>query len=393
VSSIVKILAEPAWQGLGAIIALAGVLATIRWRDHLRLRRRRAPAASSATSAVPARRSRAVPAPRRQAEYFDLTDENREQAYYEQLAASIAEAKETVYRIGRGFHHERRAAVYQALLQAEERALINQVQMVRIQVGGMVAEGWANGYARLLEQYGEHFRMVADYHYAGHNDLAVIDPGGRNPIVNLLFESREPGRFGTVGRPKMGFIIRDADAAADLHHQLNEQARGGERMQPGQVRELARTSMYFGWGVHMSARKMAEDAPGAERKGVAILRDWKRNIDAMVNAPADRATIVPELGAWFDGVAYEMSNWDARRLTLLEGRAYQRVDVNIEVEGRVVKAFTFVPRPSAKNLPVREEGSWIDLVVAGARENEMIDLLDDLRRGGAPVDGDPHPNV
>ncbi|MEV4510737.1 hypothetical protein AB0K00_17415 [Dactylosporangium sp. NPDC049525] len=371
-SQLSRILSEPAWQGLGAIIALTGILMTLRW-DFLRSRRRPPPPVEQ------------------RAEYFDLTDETQEREYYKKLAASIRNAKETVYRVGRGFHHERNSPIYRALLQAEEAALVNNVEIVRIQVGGVVAASWAEGYARLLEKYPEQFRMVADFEYTGHSDIAVVDPRGRNPLVNLLFESREPGRFGPVGRAKIGFIVRDTNAAGDLHHLLVEQARKSQALTPQGIRDLSRTYVYFGWGVHMASRKMAQDAPGSQRLGVAILRRWERNITAMIDRPADRTTIVETGDAddWFDGVAYEMSWWEKERLTRLERRAYEEVPVTIEINGRPVDAFTFVPLPSAASRRELQSGSWIDLVKEGALENDMVRLLTDLRQAGVPFDPPP----
>jgi hypothetical protein len=386
VSSIMQILGEPAWQGLGAIIALVGVLFTFRWSDRARLRRR------GRASILPAAEPSDAPSSmEQQAQYFDLTDDARERDYYNELADRIRNAKEVVYRLGRGFHHERKSAVYQALLQAEEAALVNQIEIVRIQVSGIVSPSWAEGYARLLEKYPDHFRMVADFDYTGHSDIAVIDPRGRSPFINLLFESREPGRFGPVGRATMGFIVRDVHSAGDLHDLLVEQVRKSQPLTPQGIRDLARTYVYFGWGVHMASRRMAQDAPGAQRIGVGILRNWKRNINAMIDRPADRATIVPSPSQddWFDGVAYEMSWWEKERLTRLEQRAYERVDVTIEIDGKRVSAFTFVPLPSPRDKSALTAGSWIDLVKEGALENNMGRLLSELRIAGVPVDALP----
>ncbi|MFI5912401.1 hypothetical protein [Dactylosporangium sp. NPDC051541] len=396
-SWIRHVLGDAAWQGIGAIIGLIGLaVATLRWGGRIDLRKRKhAPIAAppvAQAEPLPALPAPIVPTPYltgQQAQYFDLTDEAAEREYYEALASGIRNAKEKVYRVGRGFHREQSSAVYHALQKAEEEALKNKIEVVRIQVGSMVASGWAEGYARLLKDY-PNFRMVADFEYTGHSDIAVVDPRGRNPFISLLFESREQERLGTVGRAMMGFIVRDARSTMDLFQMLVEQAGRSQPLTRQAVRDLSRTYIYFGWGVHMAPRKMAQDAPGAECKGVAILRRWSRNINAMIERPADRATIVKSKDKnsddWFDGVAYEMSWWEKERLTRLESRAYEPITVTIELAGKSVEAFTFIPLPSPKGSAVLTTGSWIDLVKEGAIKNEMTQLLSELRRAGVPFD-------
>ncbi|WP_426509682.1 gamma-glutamylcyclotransferase family protein [Dactylosporangium sp. McL0621] len=396
-SWIRHVLGDAAWQGIAGIIALIGmVAAAIRfsWRNGSRPgvpeMGKTPPTAvepPSVVEAPPVRPEQARRVTGQQAQYFDLSDEVGEREYYEALAEGMRNAKEKVYRVGRGFHREQSLSIYQALQQAEEAALQRKIKVVRIQVGSMVAQSWAAGYARMLADY-PNFEMVADFDYTGHSDIAVVDPHGRNPFVSLLFESREQERLGTVGRAKMGFIVRETQAAGDLYALLLEQANRSQVLTAQAVRDLARTYVYFGWGVHMAARKMTQDAPGAECKGVAVLRHWRRNINAMIDRPADRATIVEseskDSDDWFDGVAYEMSWWEKERLTRLESRAYARRDVTIEIAGVPVDAFTFVPLPSPKGSAVLRSGSWIDLVKEGAIENDMTQLLSELRRAGVP---------
>jgi hypothetical protein len=45
---------------------------------------------------------------------------------------------------------------------------------------------------------------------------------------------------------------------------------------------------------------------------------------------------------------------------------------------------------TAANQPLAP-GSWLDLVIEGAAENNMTALLDELRRAGAPIDAVTRP--
>src|SRR5689334_17625038 len=138
----------------------------------------------------------------------------------------------------------------------------------------------------------------------------------------------------------------------------------------------------------MAPSKIQRDVPDAVYRGTAILREWRRNIKAMVSGPADRRTI-HQTGRpqdSFDGVAYELSWAGKARMDRLERRAYEEVPVEIELENGKLQAFTYIPLPKATEADSLAQGSWIDLVVEGARERKMYGLLAELRDAGAPID-------
>lgn len=377
--SLLDILGQPAWQGAGAIIAVSALIAYI-WIEGRR-RRRKSAASFDDQGEI---------------EHFLLTDETSKQRYYEKLAACIRNAEDEVYRTGRGFDQDRKSSVYSALIAAEEAALApGHLQMTRIQLDGTVSASWAAGYAHLAERYPENFRMVADLDNFGYIDVTLIDPRGRRPVVNFLYERRRPAKVGMVSRGELGLIATGASARAIAASQLDLiEARLPQclELRSKSVLDLARTYTYFGWGVHMAPSKMLHDAPGARLRGTAILHGWKRDIAAMLAGPADRDTIgrTGNPADSFDGVAYDLSWWDKHRLDRTESRAYEEVDVEIEIDGHVHKAFTYVPLPPATANSELTPDSWIGLVIEGAVKNKMTRLLAELQAAGVRIEGLPH---
>jgi hypothetical protein len=331
-----------------------------------------------------------VPAQGHVVRYFSIDDEPSEQLFYGELEKYIKNAKEEVYILGKGFHDEQSSSIYESLIRAEEEALRRRVDLIRIQTGNPVAASWADGYARLLEDYPGNFRMRADLDGVSYNDVILIDPHGRDPVVSFLFETSERRRLGPVGRPVLALFITNARALArNLAEQLAARADNVSKLDSQLVREMAVNYTYFAWGVHMASSKIKRDVPYAyPLGGKAILHKWRRDIKGMLSGPANRATIqyTGEEQDSFDGVAYELSWSGKARMDRLELRAYEAVNVTIKHNGRDRPAFTYIPLPEATKKDKLEVGSWIDLVVEGARENQMTGLLAELRDGGAPID-------
>ena len=321
--------------------------------------------------------------------YFSIDDEQSERLFYDELEQHIRNAREEVYILGKGFHNEQRSSIYESLRRVEEDALHRHVDMIRIQTVNPVAASWAEGYAQLIEEFPGRFRMLADLDGASYNDIILIDPGGRSPVVVFLFETRGRGLLGPVGRPVFAVFIMNARAlASSLAEQLVDRANNVLKLDSQLVRDLGAKYTYFAWGVHMARSKIQRDVPDAIPLGKAILREWRRDIQGILSGPADRATIkhTGDKLDKFDGVAYELSWWGKARIERVELRAYEEVDVTIELNGRARPAFTYVPLPAATEKDHLAFGSWIALVVEGARENKMADLLTELRDGGAPID-------
>jgi len=387
-------LGEPAWQGVGALIALVALVLAL-WVERRRLSRKAGEQAGAAAQARDLAAAVNGSAQDRVIRYFPIIDNESERLFYEELTNQIRDAKEMIYRLGRGFYHPRRSHWYEKVIEAEETALRHDVDITRIQIAGPVADGWAKGYATLMEKYPKHFHMAVDPDNSSLNDICLIDPYGHNPVVNFLFETRDTEHLGPSGRPvKVGrpvmaiFILNERILAKTLADQLAQHEKNLARLAPDDVRSLTLTYVYFGWGVHMARQKMQLDVPGAEFVSKARLHGWKRDIHHVVSGPAVRGTIreTGDDSDHFDGVAYELSWWDKQRLDRLERRAYKETQVEIEYKGIRRKAFTYVPLPPGGNETTKSPGSWIYYVVEGAQENEMDELLAELRSVGISPD-------
>jgi hypothetical protein len=321
--------------------------------------------------------------------YIAISDSESEREFYDMLIACAHKAKESFYRSGPGFQRERQTNFFRDLLAAEESALERGVQITRIQTGAPVARVWASGYARLLEKHAPRLRMVVDFDSFLFNDVGLVDPFSHSPTVYLLIESREKTQTGIRTHPAVALFIENAvPLARVLGQEFLDRVQRLAALTPQDVRDLAETYIYFGWGVHMTARKMQRDVPDARKLGNAILRGWRRDIVAMLTGPADRETIehTGQPDDAFDGVAYVLSWWGKARLDRTESRAYRSVPVNIEVNGQLLRAFTYLPLPPAEAGERKSPGSWIDLVIEGAIENRLVGLLDELRSAGVPIE-------
>jgi hypothetical protein len=381
-------LSQPEWQGVGALIALVALVAGFRYRDKKRSEDSDAvippvglPGEVLALNTTPTRRN--------QVQYFEMLDDESEQEFYDELAKRLRQAKESVYRLGRGFHHEHRSQYYEQIIEAEETALRRGVHITRIQMGSPVAAAWAERYAELLRRYPDNFHMRAFIDNTSLNDISVIDPHGHNPVVSLIFEAVEKVYLGWAGRPVAAIVISDdRHIARTLSGQLDKMVSNLPALTADSVSDLGRTYIYLGWGVHMAPRKMLSDVPDAELLGVAQLRRWNRDIKAIVSGPADRRSIrrTGNRADSFDGVAYELSWWGKARLDSLERRAYGEVPVEINLHGENVEAFTYVPLPKVTEDSRLSPDSWIYYVVEGAIENRMDSLLAELRSAGVRVE-------
>src|ERR1700741_1356200 len=116
---------------------------------------------------------------------------------------------------------------------AEEYALRQGVEMIRIQVGGRVAESWAAGYASLLERFPRNLRIYADLDNALLSDVCLIDPHGPAPVVNFLFEKTKKEPLGSTSRPVIAMFVENAGSLAEtLADQLTSRANELRQLDP-----------------------------------------------------------------------------------------------------------------------------------------------------------------
>ncbi|MBO3752071.1 gamma-glutamylcyclotransferase [Streptosporangiaceae bacterium NEAU-GS5] len=363
------LLKEPAWQGLGAIAAILALTAYI-WVE-VRRRKRRPP-----TVGRPLVRC------------FPITDDASERRLYDEVSRLVRSATSTIYRSGRGFKDENRANVYRQIIHADEEALQNGFKITRIHTGLSVANSWASSYARLMSEF-PNLEIAVDFNDPAFSDLGIIDPLGYRPVVYMLFEAPLSVTPDTDRRPSLFFVVENAQSLAlSLAQQFAQRAKSLKRLRPEDVYLLARKYIYFAWGIDMAARNVLREIPDAKLRGRAVLRGWRRDVSAMLAGPADRSTIhrTGDPNDHFDGVAYEVTWWEKTMLDRRERRAYQSVDVDVELNGSIISAFTYVPLPSSTPGIRSPAGSWINEVIDGAIENEVVDILGELRSLGTPVE-------
>ncbi|WP_066376455.1 gamma-glutamylcyclotransferase family protein [Herbidospora mongoliensis] len=361
------LLREPAWQGLGAIAAFLA-LAAYAWVEMRR--RRRPPKAGQPVVRC-----------------FPITDDDSEHRLYDEVSRLVRNATSTVYRSGRGFKDENRANLYRQLIHADEEALQNGVKITRIHTGLSVAGSWASSYARLMTEF-PNLEIAVDFDDPAFSDLGIIDPLGHQPVVYMLFEAPLSATPDTDRRPSLFLVVENAQSfALSLAQQFAQRAKSLRKLRPDDVHLLAKKYMYFAWGIDMAARNVLREIPDAKPRGRAVLKGWRRDVSAMLAGPADRSTIhwTGDLDDRFDGVAYEVTWWEKTVLDRRERRAYKPVEVDIELSGTTTQAFTYIPLPSSEPGKRSPAGSWINEVIDGALENDVVDLLDELRGLGTTV--------
>jgi gamma-glutamylcyclotransferase (GGCT)/AIG2-like uncharacterized protein YtfP len=97
---------------------------------------------------------------------------------------------------------------------------------------------------------------------------------------------------------------------------------------------------YFAYGANMDTGQMAHRCPGAERVGVAVLREYR----VLMNADGV-ATVVPcERGSVF-GLLWRLTAGDVEALDSYEGvasRHYRREYVTVDARGDQIQALVYV---------------------------------------------------
>jgi gamma-glutamylcyclotransferase len=293
------------------------------------------------------------------------------------------ESREEIYRSGRGFARPRQSAFIRQLIAAEETALHNGVEITRIQTSERAIEEWAMRYAQLVERF-DNLRMLADFADPPLVNVALIDPGSKSPVIQLLFESEEPSQRGLRYRGAAAIFLYGQQALArSLKQQFESYSSTLVRMTATDVRELARSYIYFAYGSNISQRQMLERCPDAHKLGVAILYGWVRTFH--VPAPhlgGATAGIEPsnDEREYVDGVAYELTPTDKVRLDDIERGGYAPQVVGIKLKGKHVEAYTHVPLDTSTHPPLQPTREYIEIIMDGARENGMTAFYNELHQ-------------
>jgi gamma-glutamylcyclotransferase (GGCT)/AIG2-like uncharacterized protein YtfP len=112
--------------------------------------------------------------------------------------------------------------------------------------------------------------------------------------------------------------------------------------------------LYFAYGSNLDLEQMRDRCPGAEPLGVARLGGQKLTFaGSSLGWGGGVATLVPARRRTVPGLVYELTDDDLARLDLYEGHpfVYERRSVRVDLEGRRVRAITYVRPATRRALP------------------------------------------
>jgi hypothetical protein len=376
VSATSGILGAPWWAGVGVILSLLLFLGS-ELRRHREARK------------AEGRRLRDVKEAERRLAWrvFDLSDTQRAGEYYDALSASIKSATDHIYRSGRGFGEIKRGQEVrvQQLIAAERFALDNGVEITRIQTSPRANEVWANAYATLMDDFPKLLDVRADYSDPPLVNVGVVDPSGAEPVVQLLFESRDFSLSKDRYRAATSiFLYGRSEVATSVGRQFNDRVEKLDRLDAAQVRRLCVGQLYFAYGSNLSTRQMHSRCPGARPVGPAVLYGW--NLRFCVAAPhlgGATAGIEPSQHdndlVW--GLVWDLSTEDKSNLDATEHGGYKPLIVRVKFvgSGQDESAFTYVP-VERQTQPTAAASAYLNDMIAGATEHHLDELRARLER-------------
>lgn len=356
---------SPLWQGVGALVAAAALTFGI----GLELGKRRNGRLSRAQDDEAWK-------------MFDLSDERGEKEFYDALEKSIRDAKEAIYRSGRGFSRPNKMTYMERLLRAEESALRNGVEIIRIQTKQRMLEEWADAYAQLASRFPNNLFIYADQPEPPLVNVALVDPFGTNPIIQLLFESHETSLRGLRTRGESAiFLYGKHGLSASLAGQFTARVKNLSKMTAEDIRELGASELYFAYGSNMLMAQMEERVDKVRRVGNAILYGWRRRF--AVSAPHLKASAVGIEKAdneqdYIEGVLYELPITEMVKLDEIERGGYRRLEIGIKVGGAHKSAWTHVPLHMELHSGT-PPSDYLEILIKAAQENNLTGYLEELR--------------
>jgi len=304
--------------------------------------------------------------------------------YYSVLAESIRRAKTIIYRSGRGFSNEPVKRFARDLVNAEDLALREGVKIHRIQTADRVSKDWAEQYAQLVEKYPGRLFVYADFKDPALVNVGLIDPQRPQPQVQILFESGT-----TEGHPRHRadsaiFVDGPPTLARSLQAQFEHWISGLRILGADQIRDLARTYLYFAYGSNMSPAQMRERCPGAERIGIGLLYGWKRNFAVAARHMGAAATAAgiersDKESDYIEGVVYDLTGEEKRSLDEVEAGGYIPAEIDFKLAGKHVSGYTHVPIGPPAPADFMPPNYYIQRVIEGAEINGLVDLARQLR--------------
>ncbi len=364
-------LGKPEWQGVGALLAAVAIVVSIIF--ELRKRRRKGNGEPGSASPKIAR-----------SKLYDLSTDGGEAEFYKALAQSIRTAQQVIYRSGRGFSDGAKSSFVQELILAEDLALASGVKIIRIQTSDRTSKDWAERYAALVERYPDLLNVYADFKDPLLVNIGLVDPDGKNPQVQILFETATSAGRGSYAADAAMSFDGQARFALSLKQQFEEWADRLRPLDADEVRQLAQRYLYFAYGSNMSFGQMRQRCPGAARAGKGIIYGWKRNF----------AVAAPHMGASaaaagiersdnesdrVEGVVYDLTLEDKRNIDEVESGGYEPVEVGFKLKGQHVSGFIHVPIRLDYSPHLRPTDAYIQTMIEGAKSNGLDSVAKYLR--------------
>jgi gamma-glutamylcyclotransferase len=316
--------------------------------------------------------------------YHDLSTEAAEAEYYRTLAESIRGAKAVVYRSGRGFTCETLNRFSRDLIDAEESALQEGVQIHRIQTSNHVSKEWAEHYARLVEKYPGRLFMYADFNDPALVNVGLIDPKGSRPEIQMLFESNTASGHSSH-RANVAISVYGApEFSWSLQLQFKNWISKLRILSAEQVRDLARTYLYFAYGSNMSPAQMRERCPEAMRIGNGVLYGWKRNFAVPAPHMGSKAAAAgiersDRDNDYVEGIVYDLTAAEKRSLDEVEAGGYIPVEINLKLNGNHAAGYTHMPITQPAPSDFRPPHDYLQRIIDGAEMNGLEELAKKLR--------------
>ena len=321
------------------------------------------------------------PAPSR---LYSLSTEAAVEECYSVLAESIRRAQAIIYRSGRGFSDEPLKRFSRDLVSAEEFALKNGVKIHRIQTADHVSKEWAERYAELVDKYPGGLFVYTDFKDPALVNIGLIDPQRPQPEIQILFESVATAGPSRHTADAAIFVYGPPTFARSLQAQFEQWISRLKILDADQVRDLARTCLYFAYGSNMSLAQMRERCPEAIRMGTGILYGWRRNFAVVaphMGTTATAAGIERSDGDadYVEGVVYDLTGEEKKSLDEIEAGGYAPVEIDFKLSGKHVSGYTHIPIGAPAPADFRPPHDYMQRIIDGAEMNGLMDLARKLR--------------
>ncbi|MDQ3956697.1 MAG: gamma-glutamylcyclotransferase [Actinomycetota bacterium] len=328
--------------------------------------------------------SRRKPASGATVEHLQITDEESRRALYEGCLKHIDAVQSEMYKTGRGISRfsGKNSGMVKDVVEAERRAAGRGVTIFRLQTGRHVSGSWAALYSKLAADYPGLVRVFEDFEDDISTSVAVFDPEGEKPVVELLFEELDSNpdgdRFRTVAAI---FITGDRKLAQSMKKQHVDRLKKVEqkRMTPERIRALGYDRLYFAYGSDMEKKEFRTQAPNARFVGLATLKDWERDFWVSVEGlEGVAAGIYPSPDTEVLGVLYAISDEERAALEGSGTAPYDLQDVRVYCNQDAHDAITLVPRQ-----PFQSSGSpdaaYLTTMRNAARKQGLFPLFQQLK--------------